>query len=870
MSKRKAVLTPLMKQYYDIKAKHPDAILLFRVGDFYETFEDDAVKTAEILGITLTKRANGSASFVDLAGFPYHALDTYLPKLVRAGQRVAICEQLEDPKLTKKIVKRGITELVTPGITFNENVLDHKSNNFLCSFYLEKKTGGIAFLDITTGEFLTAQGTIDYLEKLLFSYQPKEVIFLREQKERILQLTGKRFYTFPLEDWAFQKDIAYEKLTSQFGTKTLKGFGIEVFPLAIIAAGSILHYLDSTEHKHTEHIRKIARIESETSLWLDQYTIRNLELFQPISYDGKTLIETIDYTLSPMGSRMLKKWITFPLVKKTSIIQRLDSVDFFLKKDHLRQKLRQEIKKIADIERLVSRLATEKITPREIVQIKRGLFAINRILSELKKNPFSALQSITDQLNPCYKIASRIDTELVEDPPASIGKGTVIAKGVSSELDEFRKLLTSGKSYLAELQERESTKTGIPSLKINYNKVFGYYLEVRNTHKNKVPKDWIRKQTLVGAERYITEELKEYETKIIGAEEKILLLETTLFQNLISAVLEYISALQINAEKIAQLDCLLGFAELAENNNYHKPEITEENILDIRQGRHPVIEQQLPPGESYVPNDVFLDNSKQQIIIITGPNMAGKSALLRQTALIVLLAQSGSFVPAQKANIGIVDKIFTRVGASDNLSLGESTFMVEMTETASILNNLSDRSLILLDEIGRGTSTYDGISIAWAIVEFLHEHPRFHPKTLFATHYHELNEMEKIFQRIKNYHISVKEINGKIIFDRKFLKGGSAHSFGIHVADMAGIPKSIVSRSSEILKELEDTGNPKRKKGKPIDDITHNKSGYQLSFFQLDDPLLLEIKEMIKKEDLNNLTPIAALNLLNDIQKKLR
>ena len=869
MAKPKAVLTPLMKQYYDIKAKHPDAILLFRVGDFYETFEDDAVKTAKILGITLTKRANGSASFVDLAGFPYHALETYLPKLVRAGQRVAICEQLEDPKMTKKIVKRGITELVTPGITFNENVLDHKSNNFLCSLFLGKKTGGIAFLDITTGEFFTTQGTIGYLEKLLFSFQPKEVIFLREQREQIQQIADKRFYTYPLEDWAFQKDICYEKLTTQFGTKTLKGFGIESFPDAIIAAGAILHYLDLTEHKHIEHIQKISRIESDNFLWLDQYTIRNLELFQPISQNGKTLIETIDFTVSSMGARMLKKWIAFPLVKKSQIDQRLNAVESFLKQGNLRQELRKNIKEIADLERLVSRLAAGRITPREIVQIKRSLFAIEHILAKLKENSFPAIQPIIDQLNPCKKISTRIDTELVDDPPNTIGKGVVVADGVSAELDELRKLLASGKDYLTDLQTRESQRTGIPSLKVAFNNVFGYYIEVRNTHKDKVPEEWIRKQTLVSAERYITEELKEYESKILGAEEKILALETSLFQNLVTAILEYIPALQLNAEKVAQLDCLTAFAELAETYDYRKPEITENNKLDIRQGRHPVIEQQMPLGESYIPNDVLLDNESQQIIIITGPNMAGKSALLRQTALIVLLAQTGSFVPVQKAEIGVVDKIFTRVGASDNLSLGESTFMVEMTETASILNNLSDKSLILLDEIGRGTSTYDGISIAWAIAEYLHEHPRVHPKTLFATHYHELNEMEKSFKRIKNFHISVKEINGKILFDRKFLEGGTAHSFGIHVADMAGIPKSVVKRSNEILREMEGDAS-KNTLGKPIEDIKQNKEGYQLSFFQLDDPLLLEIKDMIKQVDLNNLTPIEALNLLNEIQRKLK
>ena len=869
MAKTKTVLTPLMKQYYNIKDKHPDAILLFRVGDFYETFEDDAIKTAKILGITLTKRANGSASYVDLAGFPYHALETYLPKLVRAGQRVAICEQLEDPKLTKKIVKRGITELVTPGITFNENVLDHKSNNFLGSVFIEEKTGGVAFLDITTGEFFATQGTIAYLEKLLFSFQPKEVIYLREQKEKIQQLIGKNSYTYPLEDWAFQKDICYEKLTNHFSTKSLKGFGIEALPDAIIAAGAILHYLDITEHKHTEHIQKIARIDSENSLWLDQYTVRNLELFQPISPNGKTLFETIDFTVSPMGARMLKKWMAFPLVKKTAIEQRLNAVEFFLKQGNLRQTIRQETKEIADLERVVSRLAAGRITPREIVQLKRSLFAIERIIKHLKENPFPGIQSIVDQLNACEKIATRIEKEINDDPPNAIGKGSVIAEDVSAELDELRRLLMSGKNYLADLQSRESKRTGIPSLKVAFNNVFGYYIEVRNTHKDKVPGEWIRKQTLVSAERYITEELKEYESKILGAEEKILALETALFQKLVSAIFEYIPAIQLDAELIAQLDCLTAFSELAEQNNYKKPTITEKKTIDVYQARHPVIEQNMPLGESYIPNDVYLDNDSQQIIIITGPNMAGKSALLRQTALIVLMAQIGSFVPAQKAEIGIVDKIFTRVGASDNLSLGESTFMVEMTETASILNNLSDRSLILLDEIGRGTSTYDGISIAWAMVEYLHEHPQYHPKTLFATHYHELNEMEKSFKRIKNFHISVKEINGKIIFNRKFLPGGTAHSFGIHVADMAGVPKSVVNRSKEILKELEGAAS-KNTKGKPIKNIEQNKAGYQLSFFQLDDPLLLEIKDMIKQINLNDLTPIEAMNLLNEIQKKLK
>lgn len=869
MPKPKAALTPLMKQYYNVKDKHPDAILLFRVGDFYETFEEDAVKASQILGITLAKRANGSASYVDLAGFPHHALDTYLPKLVRAGQRVAICEQLEDPKLTKKIVKRGITELITPGITFNENVIEHKSNNFLCSLYLEKKTGGIAFLDITTGEFLTTQGTFQYLEKLLFSFQPKEVIYLREQKEQILQLVTTKFYTYPLEDWAYKPDNCYEQLTSQLGTKTLKGFGIEPLRDAITAAGAILNYLDLTEHKQLNHIQKISRIDSDNFMWLDQYTIRNLELFSPISQNGKTLIDTIDFTVSAMGGRMLKKWMSFPLIKKPQIDKRLNVVEFFVTNNDLRHELRQHIKEIADLERLVSRLAAARISPREIVQLKRSLFAINNIKALLAENQTSELQSVVDQINPCKKISERIHKELTGDPPNSIGKGKVIEAGVSVELDELRILLESGKDYLVNLQKRESEKTGITSLKVAYNNVFGYYIEVRNTHKEKVPEAWIRKQTLVSAERYITQELKEYETKILGAEEKILILETTLFQNLINSIFEYIPAIQLNAELIAQLDCLLGFAEMAVSYNYNKPDINETNAIEILQGRHPVIEKQMPIGESYIPNDVFLDDKKQQIIIITGPNMAGKSALLRQTALIVLLAQSGSFIPAKSAKIGIVDKIFTRVGASDNIALGESTFMTEMTETASILNNFSNNSLVLLDEIGRGTSTYDGISIAWAITEYLHEHHTCHPKTMFATHYHELNEMEKSFKRIKNFHISVKEIDGKIIFDRKFKEGGTAHSFGIHVADMAGIPKSVVNRSKAILLELEGS-TENNTLGKPIDDIKHNKDGYQLSFFQLDDPLLLELKEMIKQINLNNLTPIEALNLLNDIQKKLK
>jgi len=871
MATKKAVLTPLMKQYYNIKAKHPDAILLFRVGDFYETFEDDAVKTAGILGITLTKRANGSAQFVDLAGFPYHALETYLPKLVRAGQRVAICEQLEDPKQTKKIVKRGITEMVTPGVTYNENVIEGRSNNFLASIVFSKKETltGLALLDITTGEFMTTQGTPAQIEKLLFSFQPKEIIYWRAQKTPVEALLKTKFYAYPLEDWPFNYDSCYEKLTSHFGTKSLKGFGIEAFEEAIRASGAVLHYLDLTEHKQVEHIKGLSRIDTEKYVWLDQYTIRNLELFQPISPQGKTLIETIDDTISPMGARLLRRWVAFPQTNIDEINRRASLVEHFLQTDDLTENLQSILRSITDLERLAGRLAANRVVPRELAQLRLSLEGVQAIKKILSDDGDSRLKPYLEQLNVCESLLERLKKELVEAPGNAIGKQKVIADGVSKELDELRHLLASGKSYLDELLQREIKNTGITSLKIKDNNVFGYYIEVTNAHKDKVPPEWIRKQTLVNAERYITEELKEYEAKILGAEEKILKLEQELYQSLILDTLNYISAIQLNAQLIAELDVLLSFAQTALEHDYHKPVITKDKTLIIKQGRHPVIEQQLPVGERYIPNDVLLDSDKQQIIIITGPNMSGKSALLRQTALITLLAQIGSFVPAKSATIGVVDKIFTRVGASDNLALGESTFMVEMMEVASILNNLSDRSLILLDEIGRGTSTYDGVSIAWAIAEYLHENGRVRPKTLFATHYHELNEMEKSFKRIVNYHVSVQEHAGKILFERTLKKGGTAHSFGVHVAEMAGVPASVVQRSKEILKELEGNAS-KSGLEKPIDNMTHHKDGYQLSFFQLDDPLLLEIKDIIQEVDVNNLTPIEALNVLNSIQQKLK
>ena len=863
---KKYVETPLMKQYYAIKDKHPDAILLFRVGDFYETFGEDAIKSAEILGITLTRRANGAASYVELAGFPHHALDTYLPKLVRAGQRVAICEQLEDPKMTKKIVKRGITELVTPGVSINDNILENRENNFLASVHFDKKRAGVAFLDISTGEFLTAEGNHEYIDKLLSSFQPKEVLFQRGRGNEFTSIFGSKYYTFNLDDWVYTSDAANDRLIRHFETTSLKGFGVQDMQLAVIAAGAVLHYLDITQHQHLGHISGLSRIEEEHYVWLDRFTIRNLELFSPIHESGKALINVIDKTISPMGSRLLKRWMALPLKDIDPINERLDVVELFLKDTELKEYLGEHLRQIGDLERLISKVAVGRINPREIMQVMNALSAIGPIKEACGKADNAALKRFGEQLNPCDLIRERIQKEIVADPPTAINKGKVIAKGVSKELDELRDIAYSGKDYLAQIQRRESEKHGIPSLKIGFNNVFGYYIEVRNTHKNKVPEEWIRKQTLVSAERYITEELKEYENKILGAEEKIQTLETKLFGELVFALSEYISAIQLNSHILAQIDCLLSYASCAVEYKYFRPEVNDGTMIDIKNGRHPVIEHQLPIGESYIANDVKLDQEDQQIIIITGPNMAGKSALLRQTALIVLLAQMGSFVPAEVAKIGYVDKIFTRVGASDNISLGESTFMVEMNEAASILNNVSDRSLILFDELGRGTSTYDGISIAWSIVEHLHEHPHAKAKTLFATHYHELNEMEGAFSRVKNYNVSIKEVGNKVIFLRKLVRGGSNHSFGIHVAGMAGMPKSVIKRSEQILKKLEG-GKEKEQLAKPLEEIGENREGMQLSFFQLDDPVLKQIRDEIAGLDVNNLTPLEALNKLNEIKK---
>ncbi len=863
---KKYVETPLMKQYYAIKDKHPDAVLLFRVGDFYETFGEDAIKASEILGITLTRRANGAASYVELAGFPHHALDTYLPKLVRAGQRVAICEQLEDPKMTKKIVKRGITELVTPGVSINDNILEHRENNFLASVHFDKKMAGVAFMDISTGEFLTAEGSFEYIDKLLNSFKPKEVLFQKGKGNDFMAHFGGKFYTYTLDDWVYTEDAANDRLLRHFETKSLKGFGVHNLNYGVIASGAILHYLDLTQHHQVQHITALSRIEEDKYVWLDRFTIRNLELFGAINEGAKTLAEVLDKTISPMGSRMLKRWVALPLKEIPAINDRLSVVGFFVQNEEEREELAEHIRQVGDLERIISKVAVGRINPREVVQLRNALRAIEPIKSFAEKSGHDVLKRMGEQLNPCATIRERIETEITNDPPVLVNRGNVIQKGVSTELDELRDIAFSGKDYLAKMQERESEKTGIPSLKIAFNNVFGYYIEVRNTHKDKVPEDWIRKQTLVNAERYITEELKEYESKILGAEEKILALEARLFNELVIALSEYIQAVQLNASIIARMDCLLSFSIGAIENQYYKPEINETKIIDIKNGRHPVIEQQLPIGESYIANDVLLDQEDQQVIIITGPNMAGKSALLRQTALIVLMAQIGSFVPAAEAKIGYVDKIFTRVGASDNISLGESTFMVEMNEAASILNNLSDRSLILLDELGRGTSTYDGISIAWSIVEYIHEHAQSKAKTLFATHYHELNEMEKSFSRVKNYNVTIKEVGNKIIFLRKLVRGGSNHSFGIHVAKMAGMPPSVVNRADEILAQLEDA-NRKDSLAKPLDGMAEQREGFQMSFFQLDDPVLKQIRDEVKNLDINNLTPIEALNKLNEIKK---
>ena len=858
--------TPLMKQYLAVKRKYPDAVLLFRVGDFYETFSDDAIKASRILGITLTRRANGAASYVELAGFPFHALDTYLPKLVRAGERVAICEQLEDPKLTKKIVKRGVTELITPGVSINDQILEHKENNFLAALHIDRQVAGVAFLDISTGEFLTAEGSIDYIDKLLNSFAPKEVLFERGKENLFLESFGHKYYTYKADDWIFTLSAARERLYKQFETVTLKGFGIDHMDFALISAGAILHYLDQTQHDRTRHISSIARIEEENYVWLDKFTIRNLEIFQPLNEGGKTLIDVIDQTVSPIGARMLKRWMALPIKEIQPLNERYNVVDYFLKHPNFRDHVEDNIRHIGDIERLISKVAVARITPREVVQLRLALSAIEPVKLACEASDDATLRRIGEQLNPCHSIRERIERELVPDAPNQVGKGKVIADGIDSELDELRDVAFSGKDYLANMQERESARTGISSLKVGFNNVFGYYFEVRNTHKDKVPEEWVRKQTLVGAERYINNELKEYETRILGAEERILAIETRLFNELVIALAEYILPVQLDARLIATLDVLRSFAAVAKSNRYIRPVLSEENILEIRQGRHPVIEKQLPPGEEYVANDLDLDTENQQIIIITGPNMAGKSALLRQTALIVLLAQIGCFVPADGVKIGLVDKIFTRVGASDNLSLGESTFMVEMTEAASIINNLSTRSLILFDELGRGTSTYDGISIAWSIVEHIHEHPKARAKTLFATHYHELNEMERSFTRVKNYNVSVMEADNKVIFLRKLVRGGSEHSFGIHVARMAGMPRSIVNRAKEILRELEQS-HRKELIQEPVRELAGHREGMQLSFFQLDDPVLKQIRDEISKLDVDNLTPIEALNKLNEIKR---
>jgi len=862
----KYVDTPLMKQYYAIKAKHPDAVLLFRIGDFYETFGDDAIKAADILGITLTRRANGAASYVELAGFPYHALDTYLPKLVRAGQRVAICEQLEDPKLAKKIVKRGITEMVTPGVSINDNVLNNRENNFLASVHFDRKMAGVAFLDISTGEFMTAQGTYEYIDKLLSSFQPKEVLYQRGRAQEFNEFFGTKYFTFNLDDWVYTEDAAFDRLTRHFQVKSLKGFGIESLPLGIIASGAILCYLELTQHKQISHITSLSRIEEEHYVWLDRFTIRNLELFHTLYEGARSLLQVIDRTISPMGSRLLRRWMALPLKDLAPITERHDVVEAFLQDEVLKEKVEEHLRLVGDLERLISKVAVGRINPREVQQVKNSLNAIIPVKAACAASGNKTLLRFAEQLNPCDTIRERIRRELADDPPMLISRGKVMAKGVSAELDELRELAFSGKEYLAKMQRTLSDETGISSLKISYNNVFGYYIEVRNTHREKVPPEWIRKQTLVGAERYITEELKEYEAKILGAEEKIQELENQLFNDLVLALSEYVPAIQQNAAILARIDCLLSFSSCARDYNYCRPEINDTTILDIKEGRHPVIERQLPVGESYIANDVFLDQEEQQIMIITGPNMAGKSALLRQTALIVLMAQMGSFVPAASAKIGIVDKIFTRVGASDNISLGESTFMVEMNEAASILNNVSDRSLILLDELGRGTSTYDGISIAWSIVEYLHEYPRARAKTLFATHYHELNEMEASFCRVKNYNVSIRELGNKVILLRKLVKGGSNHSFGIHVASMAGMPRSVVQRAEEILKQLENK-QPREKLSKPLETIGTNREGIQLSFFQLDDPVLKQIRDEIKNLNINTLTPLEALNKLNEIKK---
>ena len=866
------VLTPMMKQFLDLKAKHPDALMLFRCGDFYETYSTDAVVASEILGITLTKRNNGKAGqTIEMSGFPHHALDTYLPKLIRAGKRVAICDQLEDPKLTKKLVKRGITELVTPGVSIDDNVLNYKENNFLAAVHFGKGACGVAFLDISTGEFLTAEGTFDYVDKLLNNFAPKEVLFERGKRPMFEGNFGNKFFTYELDDWVFTETTARERLLKHFEVKNLKGFGVEHLKNGIIASGAVLQYLIMTQHTQTGHITSLARIEEDKYVRLDKFTVRSLELTGSMNDGGSSLLDVLDKTISPMGARLLKRWLVFPLKDKRPIDARLDVVEYFFRHPDFKDLIGEQLHQVGDMERILSKVAVGRVSPREVVALKVALQAIEPIKAACLEADNASLNRIGEQLNICQSVRDRIEKEINNDPPLLVNKGGVIRQGVSAELDELRRIAYSGKDYLLQIQQRESEQTGIPSLKIGYNNVFGYYIEVRNAHKDKVPQEWIRKQTLANAERYITQELKEYEEKILGAEDKILILEAQLYNELVQSLVEFIPPIQIDANQLARLDCLLSFATVARENKYIRPVVADDDVLEIHQGRHPVIEKQLPIGEQYVANDVRLDTETQQIIIITGPNMAGKSALLRQTALITLMAQIGSFVPAESAHIGLVDKIFTRVGASDNISVGESTFMVEMNEAANILNNLSPRSLVLFDELGRGTSTYDGISIAWAIVEYIHEHPKARARTLFATHYHELNEMEKSFKRIKNYNVAVREVDNKVIFLRKLEPGGSEHSFGIHVAKMAGMPKSIVKRADEILKQLEQenrrTGSVS---GKTITEGASSAGGMQLSFFQLDDPVLCQIRDEILNLDVNNLTPLEALNKLNDIKRIVR
>ena len=867
MAKKDGELTPMMKQFFDFKAKYPEALLLFRCGDFYETYCEDAIIASRILGITLTHRNNGYNKGDEMAGFPHHALDTYLPKLIRAGKRVAICDQLEDPKLTKKLVKRGITELVTPGVAMQDTVLNYKENNFLAAVHFGKSACGVAFLDISTGEFLTGEGTYDYVEKLIGNFQPKEVLYDRGRKHDFERYFGNRLVTFELDDWVFTEQTAHQKLYKHFNVKSLKGFGIDHLKSGVIAAGAILQYLEQTLHTQIAHITSISRIEEERYVRLDKFTIRSLELIAPMQDDGKSLLDVIDHTVTPMGGRLLRRWLVFPLKDEKPINERLDIVEYYYREPDFRQCIDDQLHRMGDLERIISKVAVGRVSPREVVQLKMALQAIQPIKTACLYANNDVLKRVGEQLNLCESIRDRIEREIQNDPPQLVAKGGVIRNGVNDELDELRHIAYSGKDYLLQIQEREAQETGITSLKVGYNNVFGYYLEVRNAYKDKVPQEWVRKQTLAQAERYITQELKEYEEKILGAEDKILSLEAQLFNDLVLALQEFIPQIQINANVLAHLDCLLSAAKTAEENHYVRPIVSPSDVIDIKQGRHPVIETQLPIGEHYVPNDILLDSERQQIIIITGPNMAGKSALLRQTALIVLLAQIGSFVPAESAQIGLVDKIFTRVGASDNISLGESTFMVEMTEAANILNNVTPRSLVLFDELGRGTSTYDGISIAWAIVEYLHEQPKARARTLFATHYHELNEMEKNFSRIKNYNVSVKEVEGKVIFLRKLERGGSEHSFGIHVAEISGMPKSIVKRANVILKQLEADNASVGTVGKPTAEIAASREGMQLSFFQLDDPVLCQVRDEILGLDVNNLTPLEALNKLNDIKK---